>query len=288
MGERSDPSAVPSGRCSSLHPHMNCAGGFRVTLHIDAPKKMKSSLTTILIALTFVLAGCATNQIASKQEARYRLAEQKRVGLLNNEEYSAELQKVSQLSLPEEPTRPFNTAAIQRDYEREARGSFVAPLTRDYNSGAISQAVYRQRLQIAIYAMMAANQRSATTPYVPYTSGTTYTPGLAGNRYNPNSLANPYGAGSPYKTDGLMNPYSKYGSRHSNNSWTNPYATNAPKLYDANGKYLGRLSANKYDPESTSNPYGKYGNKYSSDSINNPYGAGNPYKTSPIYVAPQR
>ena len=106
--------------------------------------------------------------------------------------------------------------------------------------------------------------------------------------YGMDCLDNPYGAGSPYKADGLMNPYSQYGSRYSNKSWTNPYATHAPKLYDGQGNYRGRLSSNPYDPESTSNPYGRYGSKYSSDSINNPYGAGNPYSTTPIYVVPSR
>jgi len=108
------------------------------------------------------------------------------------------------------------------------------------------------------------------------------------NRYNPNSLANPYGAGSPYKPDGLMNPYSQYGSPYSNKSWRNPYATDAPKLYDSQGNYRGKLSTNPYDPESTSNPYGRYGSKYSPDSINNPYGAGNPYSCQPIYVVPSK
>ena len=109
---------------------------------------------------------------------------------------------------------------------------------------------------------------------------------LGVNRYDPNSLANPYGAGSPYKPDGLMNPYSEYGSRYSDKSWRNPYATDAPKLYDDQGNYHGKLSSNPYDPDSTSNPYGRYGSKYSPDSINNPYGAGNPYSTTPIYVVP--
>ncbi len=36
--------------------------------------------------------------------------------------------------------------------------------------------------------------------------------------YDPNCLNNPYGAGSPYKADGLMNPYSQYGSPYSNKS----------------------------------------------------------------------
>jgi hypothetical protein len=106
--------------------------------------------------------------------------------------------------------------------------------------------------------------------------------------YDPDCLDNPYGAGSPYKADGLMNPYSEYGSPYSNKSWRNPYATDAPKLYDGEGNYRGRLSANPYDPESVSNPYGRYGSPYSSESINNPYGAGNPYNAEPIYVVPSR
>src|SRR5437773_8415771 len=89
--------------------------------------------------------------------------------------------------------------------------------------------------------------------------------------YDPNCLNNPYGAGSPYKADGLMNPYSQYGSPFSNKSWTNPYATDAPRLFDNQGNYRGRLSTNPYDPDSTSNPFGRYGSPYSPDSINNPY-----------------
>jgi hypothetical protein len=108
------------------------------------------------------------------------------------------------------------------------------------------------------------------------------------NQFDPNCLSNPYGAGSPYKADGLMNPHSRYGSPYSNQSWRNPYATDAPKLYDGNGNYRGKLSANPYDPDSTSNPYGRYGSKYSSDSINNPYGAGSPYSNQKIYVVPSR
>lgn len=106
--------------------------------------------------------------------------------------------------------------------------------------------------------------------------------------YYPNCLSNPYGAGSPYKADGLMNPYSPYGSPHSNKSWTNPYATDAPRLYDGQGNFRGRLSTNPYDLDSTSNPYGRYGSPHSPDSINNPYGAGNPYSNNPIYVRPSR
>ena len=106
--------------------------------------------------------------------------------------------------------------------------------------------------------------------------------------YDPNSLANPYGAGSPYKSDGLMNPYSRYGSPYSSQSWRNPYTTDTPKLYDSQGNYRGKLSSNPYDPDSTANPYGRYGSPYSLDSINNPYGLGSPYRTDPIYVVPSR
>jgi hypothetical protein len=105
------------------------------------------------------------------------------------------------------------------------------------------------------------------------------------NRYAPDSLANPYGAGSPYKTDGLMNPYSRYGSPFSNQSWRNPYATEAPKLYEG-GEYRGRWSANRFDTDSTSNPFGRYGSPNSPDSIRNPFGAGNPFGSRPIYVWP--
>lgn len=108
------------------------------------------------------------------------------------------------------------------------------------------------------------------------------------NQFDPNCLSNPYGAGSPYKADGLKNPYSQYGSPYSNKSWTNPHATDAPKLYDSNGNYRGKLSANPYDPDSTSNPHGRYGSKHSPDSINNPYGAGSPYSNQEIYVVPSR
>ncbi len=110
---------------------------------------------------------------------------------------------------------------------------------------------------------------------------------IAACPYDPACLDNKFGAGNPYKSDGLMNPYSQYGSPYSSKSWTNPYATDAPKLYDQEGNYRGRLSTNPYDPESISNPYGRYGSPYSSESLNNPYGPGNPYSTDKIYVYPQ-
>ncbi len=106
--------------------------------------------------------------------------------------------------------------------------------------------------------------------------------------YDPDCLDNPYGAGSPYRADGLMNPYSEFGSPYSNKSWRNPYATDAPRLYDQDGNYRGRLSTNRFDPDSVSNPYGRFGSPYSPESLNNPYGAGNPYSPKKIYVVPSR
>ena len=80
-----------------------------------------------------------------------------------------------------------------------------------------------------------------------------------------------------FQPEWLTNPYGQCGNPYSPKSATNPYATQAPKLYDQQGNYRGRLSTNPYDPDSVSNPYGRYGNPYSPDSIKNPYGAGNRY-----------
>ena len=93
------------------------------------------------------------------------------------------------------------------------------------------------------------------------------------------STANSFGAGSPFKPDGINNQFSPYGSPFSNQSATNPFATDAPRLYDQQGDYRGKLSTNPYDPDSTSNSFGRYGSPFSPDSINNPYGAGSPYRS---------
>ncbi len=111
---------------------------------------------------------------------------------------------------------------------------------------------------------------------------------LNANPYSSNSLSNEYGAGSPYKSDGLMNPYSRHGSVYSNLSWRNPYASSPPQIYGSDGSYHGELSENRFGSDSTSNPYGQYGSRFSSESINNPYGLGSPYSTRPLYVRPSR
>lgn len=101
---------------------------------------------------------------------------------------------------------------------------------------------------------------------------------LSANPFDADSTANPFGEGSQFAPNGINNPYSPYGSPFSNKSATNPYATEAPKLYDQQGNYRGKLSANPFDPDSTSNRFGRYGSPYSPDSLNNPSGAGSPFR----------
>lgn len=114
---------------------------------------------------------------------------------------------------------------------------------------------------------------------LPSTAQAEYLGELSANPYGPDSVANPFGAGNPYAPNSVTNEFGRYGSPFSNQSATNPFATDAPRLYDQQGNYRGKLSANPYDPDSTSNPYGRYGNPYSPDSLNNQFGAGNPYRS---------
>ena len=67
---------------------------------------------------------------------------------------------------------------------------------------------------------------------------------LSANPFDSDSTANPVGAGSPFKPDGINNPFSPYGSPFSNQFATNPFATDAPRLYDQQGNYRGKLSTN--------------------------------------------
>ncbi len=103
---------------------------------------------------------------------------------------------------------------------------------------------------------------------------------------------NPY-LGSPISLyDTRVSPYAPDGAR-------NQFSTGGGQIYAQDGTYLGRLNANRYDPESVANPYGYYGSRYSSTSINNPYSTygsrysplspNNPYTATPpvvVYPAP--
>jgi hypothetical protein len=63
---------------------------------------------------------------------------------------------------------------------------------------------------------------------------------LSANTYNPDSTSNPFGAGSPFKSYGLNNPFSPYGSPFSNQSATNPFATDVLMIsYGILSKWLG-------------------------------------------------
>jgi|SRR5678815_370423 hypothetical protein len=95
---------------------------------------------------------------------------------------------------------------------------------------------------------------------------------LSENKVNPNSVFNDMGPLSPTSP---RNPIEIYGSTISPFSANNPLAIDAPRLYDQDGNYRGKLSTNQLDPNSTSNPLGRYGSSISPYSLNNPLGAGN-------------
>ena len=105
-----------------------------------------------------------------------------------------------------------------------------------------------------------------------------YLGNLSANEFDPNSIANPYGAGNPFSPNSVTNEFGRYGSPFSNTSANSPFATEAPRLYDQEGNYRGKLSTNQFDPDSTSNQFGRYGSPLSPDSLNNQFGAGNPYR----------
>lgn len=75
--------------------------------------------------------------------------------------------------------------------------------------------------------------------------------------------------------------------------WAAPAYAQSPIIVSPEGKYLGNLNNNRYDPNSVANPYGQYGNRYSPDSINNPYGRyGSQYSPdsarNPLGLGPNR
>jgi hypothetical protein len=80
------------------------------------------------------------------------------------------------------------------------------------------------------------------------------------NQFDTNSVNNQFGIyGSPYGPLSINNKFGRYGNQYSNYSATNPYAMFPPLLYDSNGTYMGKLSANTFDSESVSNPLSIYG-----------------------------
>jgi hypothetical protein len=74
------------------------------------------------------------------------------------------------------------------------------------------------------------------------------------------SLGNEYGAGSEYRSNGIFNPYSKYGSPYSPTSAFNKHATKPPKILvqrDGNVYSVGLLTTNRTAPTNGQriNPY---------------------------------
>jgi hypothetical protein len=71
---------------------------------------------------------------------------------------------------------------------------------------------------------------------------------LSANPFNPDFTANPFGAGSPFKSDGVSNSFSPFGSPFSNQSATNPLATDAPRLYVQQGNTAASSARTRTTP----------------------------------------
>src|SRR5688572_14696799 len=113
---------------------------------------------------------------------------------------------------------------------------------------------------------------------LPFSAHAEYLGDLSDNALNPNSIFNDIGLYGNLSPSSPRNPIGIYGSPISPYSATNPLATDPPRLYDQEGNYRGKLSANPYDPDSTSNQFGRYGSPFSPDSLNNQFGVGSPYR----------
>ena len=74
---------------------------------------------------------------------------------------------------------------------------------------------------------------------------------------------------------GYYQGYQGYQGYSRSYRYSNPYVDRAPRIYDYRGRYRGKLSNDRYDPDSISNPLGRFGNKYSTHSVHNPYITGN-------------
>lgn len=114
----------------------------------------------------------------------------------------------------------------------------------------------------------------------PLPTSAEYLGDLSANEMNPNSIFNDVSAYGPLSSTSPRNSVGLYGSPVSPYSATNPLAIDAPRLYDQQGNYRGKLSTNPLDPDSVSNPLGRYGSSLSPDSLNNPLGAGSPLNPS--------
>ena len=114
----------------------------------------------------------------------------------------------------------------------------------------------------------------------------TYLGRLSRSRFDPESVENPYGVyGSRFSPASINNPYGSYGSAYGPLSARNPYTFSAPRVFDGDtGRYLGRLSANRYAVDSLENRYGLHGSLYGSRARSAFY----PSHVAPFGRLPQR
>lgn len=60
-------------------------------------------------------------------------------------------------------------------------------------------------------------------------------------------------------------------------------------LYADDGRYLGRVNGNRFNPDSINNPFGRYGNRFGLNSVNNPFGPyGNRFSSQYVPLGPLR
>ena len=85
---------------------------------------------------------------------------------------------------------------------------------------------------------------------LPLTVHAEYLGDLSENDLNPDSIFNDIGAYGALSPTSPRNSIGLYGSPVSPYSANNPMAIDAPRLYDQDGNYRGRLSTNPLDPDS--------------------------------------
>ena len=82
----------------------------------------------------------------------------------------------------------------------------------------------------------------------------TYLGCLSCSEYSSDSLFNQFGAfGNKFSSTSILNSFSQFGSAYSQYSACNEYASDPPVIVDGNGRFYGRLTANRYNAQRTTN-----------------------------------
>lgn len=133
-----------------------------------------------------------------------------------------------------------------------------------------------------VFSMIFVFSFGQSTVYDEYLKSLKYLGKLSANPFDSDSTSNKFGKyGSPLGNN-INNPLSPYGSPFSPSGVRNSFSNSSksPILIGEDGKYLGRINSNPFDPDSISNPFGRFGSKFSPDSVNNPFGKyGSPYSS---------